>query len=165
MDSRRLHTRKVMNMNNKPKFAIRTGLAMALTLAIWSPLQAQKPPQAKSMMAAMAEKCQEMKLQKQKVRDDMKVQDARLTEELATMNRAPEAQKVGLMAATLTRMVEQRIAMDARKASMEASMMQHMMQHMQMGKETMSECPMMKGMKEMGDTSTGAHKEHKGAQK
>ena len=35
------------------------------------------------------------------------------------MNRAPEDQKTGLMAAVLTHMVEQRIAMDARKAQMD----------------------------------------------
>ena len=39
--------------------------------------------------------------------------------------------------------------MDARKAKMEEAMMQHMMQHMQMGKESLSQCPMMKGMKTM----------------
>ncbi len=152
-------------MNYKSKFAIRTGLVMALTFASWSPLQAQKPPRAKGMMAGMADQCQEMKRQKQKLRDDMQSQNARLTEEIAAMNRAPEAQKVQLMAAILTRMVEQRIVMDGRKASMEASMMQHMMQHMQMGKETMSECPMMKGMKDMGDTPAGEPGQHKGAQK
>ena len=41
-------------------------------------------------------------------------------------------------------------------------MMQHMMQHMQMGKESMSQCPMMKGV----DEKTGdAHKKHKEEQK
>jgi hypothetical protein len=29
---------------------------------------------------------------------------------------------------------------------MEDEMMKHMMEHMQMGKESMSQCPMMKGM-------------------
>jgi hypothetical protein len=43
-------------------------------------------------------------------------------------------------------MEEQRIAMDARKAKMEDEMMKHMMEHMQMGKKSMSQCPMMKGM-------------------
>ena len=45
---------------------------------------------------------------------------------------------MGLMAAVITHMVEQRIAMDARKAKMEEEMMKHMMQHMQMGKESIS---------------------------
>ena len=117
------------------------------------------------MAAPMMEKCQEMKQQKQLMKDDMKAQDAQLTEQLANMNRAPEDQKTGLMAAVLTHMVEQRIAMDARKAQMEEAMMQHMMQHMQMGKESVSQCPMMKGMKDMDDKSAGAYKEQQGAQK
>ena len=112
------------------------------------------------MKGNMMERCQEMKEQKQKMKEDMKAQDAELAEQIAEMNRAPEDKKMGLMAAVLTRMVEQRIAMDARKAKMEEEMMQHMMQHMQMGKESMSQCPMMKGMKDMDEKSAGAHREH-----
>ena len=143
---------KIRNFNTKTRFVISSGLALALALAIRSPLQAQtaEPKQAKSMMAApMMEKCQEMKAQKQKMKEDIAAQDARLTEQLAEMNRAPEGKKIGLMAAVLTNMAEQRVAMDARKAKMEEAMMQHMMQHMQMGKESMSQCPMMTGMKGM----------------
>jgi hypothetical protein len=76
------------------------------------------------------------------------------------MNSAPMDKKMNLMAAVITRMVDQRITMDARKAKMEEEMMQHMMQHMQMGKESMSQCPMMKGMKGMDEKSGNAHKEH-----
>jgi hypothetical protein len=54
-----------------------------------------------------------------------------------------------LTAAVVTRMVEQRTAMHARKSKMQDEMMTHMMQHMQMGKNSMSQCPMMKGMKGM----------------
>ena len=90
-----------------------------------------------------------MKQEKQDMKDDIRAQDAQLTEQLVNMNRAPEDQKTGLMAAVLTHMVEQRIAMDARKAQMEEAMMQHM----QMGKESISQCPMMKGMKDMDDKS------------
>ena len=61
--------------------------------------------------ATMMERCQKMKQQKQDMKDDIKAQDAQLTEQLANMNRAPEDQKTGLMAAVLTHMVEQRIAM------------------------------------------------------
>ena len=75
------------------------------------------------------------------------------------MNRAPKDKKVGLMATALTGMVQQRITMDARKAQMEDAMMKHMMQHMQMGKESMSQCPMMKSMKDMDENPVGAHKE------
>jgi predicted component of type VI protein secretion system len=106
-----------------------------------------KPAKGGGMMdGKMMEGCQEMKAQKQSMTEDMKSQDAQLTEQLAKMNRAPENEKMDLMAAALTQMVEQRITMDARKAQMEEAMMKHMMQHMQMGKEGMSQCPMMKNM-------------------
>ncbi len=108
--------------------------------------------------AKMTERCQEMKEQKQKMKEDAKAQDAQLTEELANMNRAPEDKKMGLMAAVVTHMAEQRIAMDARKAEMEEKMMKHMMQHMQMGKESMAQCPM---MEDMGEKSGDAQKEQK----
>lgn len=62
-------------------------------------------------------------------------------------------------------MVEQRITMDARKAKMEEEMMKHMMQHvmqyMQMGKDSISQCPMMKGMKDMDEQSEDAQTEQK----
>ena len=110
--------------------------------------------------AKMMQQCQDMKAQKKRMKEDMQAQDAQLTGQLAEMNRAPRDKKVGLMAAALTNMVEQRIAMDARKAKMEEEMMKHMMQHMQMGKESMSQCPMMKEMKDMDEKSTSAHKDH-----
>ena len=116
----------------------------------------------------MMERCQEMKQQKQKMMADMKAQDDQLMEQVAEMNRAPHDKKIGLMAAVLTHMAEQRIAMNARKAKMDEEMMQHMMQHMQMGKDSMLQCPMMKdmkGMKDMGDKSEDAHKEHHEEQK
>ena len=115
--------------------------------------------------ATMMEHCQKMKQQKQDMKADVKAEDAQLTEQLANMNRAPDDQKTGLMAAVLTHMVEQRIAMDARKAQMEEAMMHHMMEHMQKGQKSMSECPMMEGTKGMGDKSAGKHGQHKGAQK
>jgi predicted component of type VI protein secretion system len=97
----------------------------------------------------MMQQCQAMKEQKAKMEADMKAQDVELTAQVAAMNSAPENQKLELMSAIVTRMVEQRTAMDARKAKMEEAMMQHMMQHVQLGKESMSQCPMMKGMKSM----------------
>ena len=93
---------------------------------------------------------------------------AKLTEQVAKMNRAPEGQKTDLVAVVLTQMVKQRSALDVRKAKMQNEMMQHMMQHMQMGKESMAQCPMMKGMKGMKDMdgkSGDAHKEHQTEQK
>src|ERR1019366_5506461 len=98
------------------------------------------------------------------MKEDMKAQDAQLTEQLADMNRAPKDKKVGLMASALTGMVQQRITMDARKAKME----DEMMQHMKMGKESMAQCPMMKDMKDMegmDEGSAATHKDHQQEQK
>lgn len=64
------------------------------------------------------------------------------------MNAAPADQKQALMAGIVTNLVEQRTAMHQEKAKMEEKMMKHMMEHMQMGKKSMSDCPMMKGMKD-----------------
>ena len=96
----------------------------------------------------MMARCQEMMKQKQKMMDDMKAQDSELTEQVAKMNSAPKDKKMRLMAAVITSMVEQRTAMHARMEKMQADMMQHMMEHMQMGKDSMVQCPMMKGMNE-----------------
>ena len=142
----------------------RLSLALALALAICSPVQAQsaKPAQGKGMTdAKMMEHCQEMQEQKQKMQADMMAQGAQLTEQITEMNRAPADQKLDLMAAILTRMEAQKLTMDARKAKMEVAMMQHMMQHMQMGKDSMAQCPMMKGMKGMEEKPADAQAEQK----
>ena len=152
-----------MKKQTNTNLFIRSSLALALALAIWSPVQSRsaEPAEGKIMTEAkMMEHCQEMKAQKQKMKEDMKAQDTELTNQITRMNSAPKDKKMDLMAAVITQMVEQRIAMDARKAMMEEKMMQHMMQHMQMGKESMSTCPMMKEMKGMDEKSGDAHKEH-----
>jgi len=135
--------------------------SLTLAMAIWSPVQAQpvEPTQGKMMMEGkMMERCQEMKEQKQKMMADMNAQDAELTEQVARMNSAPEDKKLGLLAAVVTRMVEQRTSMNARKAKMQEEMMKHMMEHMQMGKESMLQCPMMKEINGMDETSPSATK-------
>src|SRR5664280_1303515 len=153
-----------MKKQTNTNLVIRSSLALAMAVAIWSPVQARsaEPAEGKVMMQSkMTERCQAMKEQKEKMMADMKAQDAELTEQLTKMNNAPEDKKMGMMAAVLTHMVEQRTAMDARKAKMEEEMMQHLMQHMQMGKESTSQCPMMKGMKGMDEKSADAQKEQK----
>jgi len=153
-----------MKNQTNTNLVVRSSLALALALAIWSPVPARsaEPAAGKMMMdGKMMERCQEMKEQKQKMMADMKTQDAELTAQIAKMNSAPEGKKMSLMAAVITHMVEQRIIMDARKAKMEEEMMQHMMQHMQMGKESMAQCPMMNGMKGMDEKMGNAQKEQK----
>ncbi|OGK08345.1 MAG: hypothetical protein A2Y63_04280 [Candidatus Riflebacteria bacterium RBG_13_59_9] len=134
-----------MTHQTNPNLVIRSSLALALVLAICSPVQAgsSKPAEGKDMTEAkMMEHCQEMKEKKQKMQEDMKAQDAQLTELVAKMNSATEDKKMSLMAAVLTRMVEQRITMNARRAQMKEEMMKHMREHRQMGKDSMSPCPM-----------------------
>jgi uncharacterized protein HemX len=165
---------KGQNMKNQTNTSLVTrsslalALALAIVLAIWSPVQSQsaEPVEGKMMMdGKMMERCQAMKEQKHKMMEDMKAQDAELTEQVAKMNSAPEDKKMSLMAAVITRMVEQQAAMHARMAKMQEDMMKHMMQHMQMGKDSMSQCPMMKGMKDISGKPAGAPKEHQEEQK
>jgi hypothetical protein len=136
-------------------------LAWALALVIWSPLQSQSAePVAGTNMteAQMMERCQDMKDMKEKMKAEMKAQDAELTAHVAEMNSATADKKLDLIAAVVTHMVEQRIAMHARMEKMQGEMMQHMMQHMQMGKDSMAKCPMMKGMTDMKDMKGMDHK-------
>lgn len=128
--------------------------APAMTMAAPTPDPAVKAAQEKAMM----EDCQAMKRQKQKMAEDMKAQAAALTEHVARMNAASKEKKMGVMADVVTQMVDQQIAMDARKARMEEEMMKHMMKHMQMGKDSMAMCPMMK----MAVDPTMDHAEHHG---
>lgn len=157
----------MINQTNT-NLVIRSSLVLVLALAIWSPAPARsaEPAEGTMMMGGkMMERCQAMKDQKQKMMEDMKAQDAELTKQVAKMNSVPEGQKMSLMAAVVTRMVEQRTAMNLRKAKMQEEMMQHMMQHMQMGRKSMSQCPMMKGMKDMDETPGAGQQEqigHKG---
>jgi len=153
---------------NQTYLIIRSSLALALALAIWLPVQARcaEPAEGKKTMESkMMEGCKEIKAQKQKMKEDIKAQNTKLTEHVAEMNSAPKDKKIHIMAAVVTHIVEQRITMDAHKAKMEEDMMKHMMQHMQMGKESMAQCPMMKGMKDMDDKSGDAHKQHQKEQK
>jgi hypothetical protein len=150
--------KKQTNMN----LAIRSSLALALALAVWCPVQARsaEPAEGKTIMETkMMERCQAMKEKKEKMMADIKAQDAELTVQVAKMNSAPADKKMDLMAGILTQMAERRIAMDARKAKMEEEMIQHMMQHLQMGRQSISHCPMMKTMKGMDDKTGDAQKE------
>lgn len=94
----------------------------------------------------MMARCQAMMTEKQKIRAEIKAQDAELKAQVAKMNSAPQDEKLDLLAAVVTQMVEQRIAMQDRKARMEEQMMPHMMQHMKMGMGSMTHCPMMQDM-------------------
>jgi uncharacterized protein HemX len=158
-----------MKQQSTLTFAIRSSLllavAVAFAVAIWSPVQAQKAEPAEGKMkmdGKMMEGCEAMQAQKKAMMEDMKAQDVELTEHVAQMNSAPADKKVDQIAAVVTHMVEQRIAMDARMAKMHEEKMEHMMEHMQMDKESMAQCPM---MKDMSEKSAGTHEGHRDEQK
>jgi len=83
---------------------------------------------------------QEMAQQREKMVAEMKAQDAELGKLVDKMNQAPKDKKLGLMADILTRMVNQRAALNAHMEKMQ----QHMKQ--QMEGESMGSAPMMEGM-------------------
>lgn len=152
-----------MKNNSPASLLVRSCFVLSVALTVWSPLRAQssEPMDMKMKMdGKMMAGCQEMMAKKEKMMADMKAQDAELTEHVAKMNRATGAEQTSIMAAVITHMLELRIATDAQKASMEKAMMAHMMEHMQMGANSMSGCPMMKGMGATDEKSADAHKEH-----
>ncbi|MEI6032942.1 MAG: hypothetical protein WCS65_01520 [Verrucomicrobiae bacterium] len=126
------------------KFVIASSLAVALL--VWFPVQARsaEPADGKMTYGKMAQCCQKMKAQKLKMMADMKAQDSALTAQVSKMNGAPEDKKLDLLAAVVTKMVEQRTTMIASMEKMHEKMMQHKLG----GKESMSQCQMMKGMAE-----------------
>lgn len=149
-----------------------SSLALIAALAVSSPVQAGPAAPAGGMQmteAQMKDQCKDMMEQKKKLAADVKSQDAELTDLVAKMNRAPGDKQMTFMATVITRMVEQQVAMNQRKAKMDDAMMAHMMAHMQMGKDSMAQCPMMKdvdgmkgmsampGMKSTDDRLVGAH--------
>lgn len=123
----------------------RFSLALALALAIWSPVPS---PSAEPVEGKIMERCQEIKEQQQKMMAEMKAQDAELTALVAKMNRASKDRKLDLLADIVTQMVQQQRVMNVQKAKLEQEMMKHIMQHLQMGKESVSQCPMLTGMEE-----------------
>lgn len=168
-----------MKNQSHANLLIRSSLALTLSAVLWAPLQAQstmpmkdkpmmdgktagqvqtvEPAKGMMMEGKMKEHCQEMQEQKQKMMAEMKAQDTALTAQVASMNNAPKDKKPDLLTAIVTRMAEERTAMNDRKAMMDEKMMRHMTEHMQMGEKSMSQCPMMKGMDEK---PMGAHKKH-----
>ena len=118
------------------------GSSLVLILAIGS--VAQEKPAAPA--AGMQNHCNTMMEHKMAMAADMKAHDAALTEMVAKMNRASGAEQATLMAAVLTRMVEERVARNAHMATMDPETMQHMMKHMTADKDSMAQCPMMKDM-------------------
>jgi hypothetical protein len=150
---RRSQARKEENMKSQrgTNLIIQASIAgaflLALVLAIWSPVPVRSAEPADGKMM-----------------EDVKDLDAELAEQIAKMNAAPVDKKMSLMAAVITHLAEQRIALDARMANTQDETMRHVMQHMQMGKDSMSQCPMMRSMKDLDSNYAGARKEQQGRQ-
>jgi len=87
----------------------------------------------------------------------MQAQAGRLAASMETMERAPREDRLELLAAVVTLMAQQQSTRNAHQAKMEESMMKHLLAHMEMGKESLAQCPLMKGM--------GAPKGHAGEKK
>ena len=132
---------------------IRSSLALALALALWSSGQARSAePTAGMMMGGkmmsetnMTPRHQAMQERRGKMMADMQAQDAQLTGQITEMNSAPEGKKLDLMAAIVTRMATQRTAMNMRMQNMQGGMMGNMMSPMPMDTNAMSREPMMQG--------------------
>jgi len=92
-------------------------LAFALTLACASPAGAQPAEPGAMMMQG------KMKMDHQTMMADMKAQNEALTAQVAEMNSAPADKKLDLLAALVTKLVEQRTAMGARMEKMQSEMM------------------------------------------
>ena len=162
-----------MKNQSHSNLIVRSSLALMLALSIWAPAQAQSsaPAEGKTMMGgkmmapheamteshhAMTEPQQTMMQRHQAMMADMKTQDAELAAQVAKMNSAPADKKLDLMAAIVTRLVEQRTAMSARMGMMQGEMMMSTMPGMPMGTNSPSQSPMMKGMG--ADDKTGEAK-------
>jgi hypothetical protein len=141
------------------KFFAYPALALALVVGAWASSQtpSQNPSQTPSTRPAdakpaangpMSEQCQALKDEKAKLLASMKADDTELSAQVAKMNSAPADRKLDLVATVVTRLVEQRAALTPRMEKLDAEMMKHMMQHMQAGKDSMSQCPMMKDMRD-----------------
>ena len=140
-------------MKNKShmKSIVRFGFALVAALAIWIPIQAESvtPPESKMMMKGeKMENHQGMMQQHQAMMAEMKAQDAELAAKVTEMNSAPADKKLDLMAAIVTRLVEQRTSMAARMGTMQGEMMKCMGDSMPMDPKSPMPHPMMKGMDE-----------------
>jgi hypothetical protein len=142
-----------MNLLTHPLPLIRASILIAMGLALGSPVQAQSAPPADGKMTmdgkameahrVVTEPEQTMMQRRQAMMIEMKGEDIELAAQVAQMNGAQAEQKIDLMAAIITRMVQQRTAMNARMETMQGEMKMPMMPS---DKEPMSSQPMMKGM-------------------
>ena len=106
----------------------------------------QVPAKPGTMDEKMMAHCMEMMQKHDQMQAEIKAQDARIDDLVTKMNTSTGGERVEAMAAVITELSAQRKVRQGKMAAMQADMMQHMMEHMQMGKQSMSMCPMMKGI-------------------
>jgi hypothetical protein len=142
---------------------ILAGLALAAVVttsgafAQESQPKAGKPPAGAKMgmmSGSMGDQCKQMMAMHSQMMADMKAMNASLDRKVAAMNSAKGSAKVDAMAVVVNEMATQRTQMMAKMSGMQDKMMAHMSEHMaQSGgasmKQSMADCPMMKGMKDM----------------
>lgn len=109
--------------------------------------------------------CQQMVKMKEQVQAKQEQMQVELDGMVAHMNAVSGKAQQQAMAELLTKLVEQRGAMQPMMMEMQPMMMGHMMQHMQSGKMgDMSDCPMMKSMQGKDDgtksENSDKHSEH-----
>jgi hypothetical protein len=135
----------IMKIQTHTNILLGSSLALALTLAAGSRAQAQSspPPQKADMMGEpMIQTGQSMPEQRRAMMADLKVQDAKLAEQISAMNRAPADKKVDLMAAIVTQMAAQRTGMNVRMEAMHDLMLKNT----QMEQGNRPAQPMMQGV-------------------
>jgi hypothetical protein len=154
-------------------------LALAAALTASAALAQQSQPKAPEhlgsgqsgmMSANMGDPCKQMMAMRTQMMAAMNAMDASLNQKVAAMNAAKGSEKIDAMAVVINEMATQRKQMMAKTSSMRDQMMAHMSEHMAqpgsagMG-QSMVECPMMKGMSDMGEQPADTHKEHHEQQK
>lgn len=123
------------------------GSAISLFFVLAATLHAQPGGMGKGMQMMEGK----MMESRQKMMADISAQNKELTDLVASINSAPDDKKVPLLARAVTLLVEQRVAMDARRSRMADSMMKHVMWHMQMNREGMDSCPMFMNLKDFDE--------------
>ncbi len=111
------------------------GLSLALLGGVGLPVSALASNNGSSEKSNdIKEHRQELKAMHQKMMAEAKAEDAALEKMVAELNQAPEAKKVDLEAAILTKLVAQHHQILGEWESMHAKMQQFRKEHRQMGK-------------------------------
>lgn len=133
-------------MKTTPRIAAVATLGLCATgLLAGSPRVADAQHKAGAPGKPM-QNCMMMTGMQKQMHGRMQAMDAELDRLVAAMNKAKGSKKTDAIAAVLNRLVSQRKTQRNQMMGMEMGMMGHMMEHMQSGKDSLNQCPMMKGM-------------------